>query len=87
MSLTGKKILIGITGGIAAYKVCELIRMFKKKGWIVCLDGVGCQEDFKLVTKMNVDYVQGEKMIEFIPEDSIEKFLSELAEGGILNDI
>lgn len=64
-----------------------LIRMFKKKGWIVCLDGVGCQEDFKLVTKMNVDYVQGEKMIEFISEDSIEKFLSELAEGGILNDI
>lgn len=28
--LTGKKILIGITGGIAAYKICELIRMFKR---------------------------------------------------------
>lgn len=31
MTLTGKNILIGITGGIAAYKICELIRMFKKK--------------------------------------------------------
>ena len=28
--LDGKKILIGITGGIAAYKICELIRMFKR---------------------------------------------------------
>ena len=30
--LSGKKILIGITGGIAAYKICELIRMFKRAG-------------------------------------------------------
>lgn len=27
-----KTILIGITGGIAAYKICELIRRFKKQG-------------------------------------------------------
>ena len=26
MNLSGKKILVGITGGIAAYKTCELIR-------------------------------------------------------------
>lgn len=29
--LSGKTILIGITGGIAVYKICELIRMFKKQ--------------------------------------------------------
>ncbi len=29
--LSGKTILIGITGGIAAYKICELIRMFKRR--------------------------------------------------------
>ncbi len=28
--LRNKNILIGITGGIAAYKICELVRMFKK---------------------------------------------------------
>lgn len=28
--LNGKNILIGISGGIAAYKICELIRKFKK---------------------------------------------------------
>ena len=30
--LDGKNILIGITGGIAAYKICELIRMYKRSG-------------------------------------------------------
>lgn len=29
--IKGKNILIGITGGIAAYKICELIRMFKRE--------------------------------------------------------
>ncbi len=28
--LSGKNVLVGITGAIAAYKVCELIRLFKK---------------------------------------------------------
>lgn len=32
MNLEGKKILIGITGGIAAYKALELIRMYKRAG-------------------------------------------------------
>jgi phosphopantothenoylcysteine decarboxylase/phosphopantothenate--cysteine ligase len=30
--LKGKKILIGVTGGIAAYKVCHLVRLFVKNG-------------------------------------------------------
>lgn len=30
--LKGKCVLVGITGGIAAYKICELIRMYKKNG-------------------------------------------------------
>lgn len=30
MSLKGKKILLGISGGIAAYKCCELVRLFKR---------------------------------------------------------
>lgn len=28
--LKGKKILLGVSGGIAAYKICELVRLFKK---------------------------------------------------------
>ena len=37
--LNGKKILIGITGSIAAYKICGLIRMYKKanaKVQVIC---------------------------------------------------
>lgn len=30
--LTGKKIVVGVTGGIAAYKACELVSRFKKCG-------------------------------------------------------
>lgn len=30
--LKGKKILIGISGGIAAYKICNLVRLFIKQG-------------------------------------------------------
>ncbi len=32
MSLTGKKILLGVTGGIAAYKAVYLLRLLKKAG-------------------------------------------------------
>lgn len=28
--LTGKRVVVGVTGGIAAYKACELVRLFKK---------------------------------------------------------
>jgi len=32
MTITGKQILLGITGGIAAYKAAELVRLFVKAG-------------------------------------------------------
>ena len=32
MNLSGKKILLGVSGGIAAYKSCELLRLLQKKG-------------------------------------------------------
>jgi phosphopantothenoylcysteine decarboxylase/phosphopantothenate--cysteine ligase len=32
LSLAGKHILVGISGGIAAYKIPELIRLLKKAG-------------------------------------------------------
>ena len=30
--LTGKKIVLGVTGGIAAYKACDLVSRLKKRG-------------------------------------------------------
>ena len=33
--LTGQKIVLGVTGSIAAYKSCELLRLLTKKGAVV----------------------------------------------------
>jgi len=32
MELTGKRLVVGMTGGIAAYKVCELVRRLQDEG-------------------------------------------------------
>lgn len=32
MSIAGKTIILGISGGIAAYKCCDLVRILKKRG-------------------------------------------------------
>ncbi len=50
--LSGKTILIGITGGIAAYKICELIRKFKKNGASVKV--VATPNALNFVTKLTL---------------------------------
>ena len=50
--IIGKNILIGITGGIAAYKICELIRMFKRAGANVTV--VTTQNALNFVTKLTL---------------------------------
>lgn len=50
--LKGKNILIGITGGIAAYKICELIRSFKKNGANVKV--IATQNALNFVTKLTL---------------------------------
>ena len=50
--LKGKNILLGITGGIAAYKICSLIRLYKKEGANVRV--VVTQNALKFVTKLTL---------------------------------
>lgn len=50
--LTGKTILVGITGGIAAYKICELIRMYKRANANVRV--VCTQNALNFVTKLTL---------------------------------
>lgn len=50
--LNGKTILVGITGGIAAYKVCELIRMFVKNGANIKV--VATENALNFVTKLTL---------------------------------
>jgi phosphopantothenoylcysteine decarboxylase/phosphopantothenate--cysteine ligase len=51
--LNDKKILIGITGGIAAYKICELIRMYKNNGANVKV--ILTPNAFNFVTKLTLE--------------------------------
>ena len=51
--LQNKNILIGITGGIAAYKVCELIRLFKKNGANVKVTAT--KNALEFVTKLTLE--------------------------------
>ena len=53
--MSGKKqnILIGITGSIAAYKICELIRSLKKKEFSVKVILTKAGEKF--VTPLTID--------------------------------
>lgn len=50
--IKGKTVLIGITGGIAAYKVCDLIRMFKKAEANVKV--IATQNALNFVTKLTL---------------------------------
>ena len=50
--LSGKTVLVGITGGIAAYKICELIRMYKRANANVRV--VCTQNALNFVTKLTL---------------------------------
>ena len=45
-SLKSHKIILGVTGGISAYKACELVRLFKKAGHQVRVIMTKAAEDF-----------------------------------------
>ncbi len=51
--IAGKKIILGITGGIAAYKAAFLIRLFKKAGADVKV--VGTANAFEFITRVTLE--------------------------------
>ena len=59
-NLKDKTILIGITGGIAAYKICELIRMYKKAGANVKV--VMTKNALNFVTKLTLETLSDNKV-------------------------
>ena len=56
----GKNILIGITGGIAAYKICELIRMLKKNNANVKI--VTTENALNFVTETTLEALSSNKV-------------------------
>ncbi len=69
--LTGKKILIGVTGGIAAYKIPILVRLLKKAGAEVQVLMSQASKDF--VTPLTLSTVSGNPVLsEFFHKDTGE---------------
>lgn len=58
--LKDKNILIGITGGIAAYKICELVRMFKRNNANVKVCATPSALEF--VTELTLDTLSQEQV-------------------------
>src|SRR5207249_9271167 len=52
MDLAGKKLVIGMTGGIAAYKVCELVRRLQDQGADVTVVMTTAAQEFVTATTM-----------------------------------
>lgn len=60
MTLQGKRILVGISGGIAAYKIPELIRLLKKAGADVQVTTT--KHALEFVTSLTLQTVSGHKV-------------------------
>lgn len=71
--LSGKNILLGITGGIAAYKICELIRMYKRNGANVQV--VATPNSLNFVTKLTLQTLSQNEVA--VDEFHIKKFKPE----------
>ena len=67
--LSGKKVLLGITGSIAAYKAAELVRLFKKAGALVKVIQTRASIDF--VTPLTLSTVSGNKVLIEMTEDGV----------------
>lgn len=82
--LSGKNILIGITGGIAAYKICELIRMYKRNNANVRV--ICTQNALNFVTKLTLQNLsQNEVGIqEFEVDDYKPEHISYADEADIM---
>ncbi|MEO8666615.1 MAG: flavoprotein, partial [Ignavibacteria bacterium] len=66
--LSVKKILIGISGGIAAYKICYLVRMFVKQGAEVKI--IMTPSATKFVSPLTLSALsRNEVIINMFPED------------------
>jgi phosphopantothenoylcysteine decarboxylase / phosphopantothenate---cysteine ligase len=76
MSLSGKRILLGITGGIAAYKCPDLVRHLKKSGAQVHVVLTDSASHF--VTKMTLQAVSGNQVSSDLFDPSAELSMSHI---------
>ncbi len=80
-----KNVLIGITGSIAAFKACDLIGMFKKKGYSV--RGAMSKDAGHFITPLTIETLTGKKVAQNIfelPEERIPGHIAIADEADIV---
>ena len=75
--LNGKRILLGITGGISAYKICSLIRLYRKSGADVRV--VVTPNALKFVTKLTLQTLSNNDV--YLEQFDIDEYKPEHISG------
>ena len=70
--LNGKKVLLGVTGGIAAYKTAELVRLFKKAGAAVKVVVTPYAKEF--ITPLTLSTLSGNPVFSAFKDDDTEEW-------------
>jgi phosphopantothenoylcysteine decarboxylase/phosphopantothenate--cysteine ligase len=79
-SMNGRRILLGVTGGIAAYKTAELVRLFKKAGAEVRV--VMTPDATRFVTPLTLGTLsENEVHVEIFPENEAGSWTKHVALG------
>ncbi|MDA0378916.1 MAG: bifunctional phosphopantothenoylcysteine decarboxylase/phosphopantothenate--cysteine ligase CoaBC, partial [Bacteroidetes bacterium] len=79
-SLAGRRLLLGVTGGIAAYKTAELVRLFKKAGAEVRV--VMTPDATRFVTPLTLGTLsENEVHVEIFPENAAGSWTKHVALG------
>ena len=69
--LKGKKVLLGITASIAAYKSAELVRLFKKSGALVKV--ILTKSSLSFITPLTISTLSKDKVyLEMVDEETGE---------------
>jgi phosphopantothenoylcysteine decarboxylase/phosphopantothenate--cysteine ligase len=77
MPLSNKKILLGISGGIAAYKCVELVSLLKKKGCEVKV--VATENALRFVSKLSLETLSMNKIYHNVFEEVPEYLVEHIA--------
>ncbi|RMF95510.1 MAG: bifunctional phosphopantothenoylcysteine decarboxylase/phosphopantothenate--cysteine ligase CoaBC [Candidatus Schekmanbacteria bacterium] len=75
--LKGKKITLGVTGGIAAYKACEITREFIKKGAEVKV--IMTENACRFITPLTLRYLSGKDVITGMFDEPSETEIKHIA--------
>lgn len=81
----GKKIILGVTGSIAAFKACDIVSLFKKKGYSVRC--VMSKDAEWFITPLTLETLTGEKVAKNmfdLPEERNPLHISLAEEGSAI---